>query len=56
MNTSSICAVPGSRPARSTAALIATPPSVVAGTALSAPPNLPIGVRAALTMKVWPFA
>jgi hypothetical protein len=31
---------------------MATPPSWVAGTPASAPPNLPIGVRAALTMKV----
>ena len=37
------------RPARSTAARIATPPSSTAGTSASAPPNLPIGVRAALT-------
>ena len=55
IRTSSIGAVAGSRPARSTAARIATPPSSVAGTALSAPPNLPIGVRAALTMKTCPF-
>ena len=52
ISTSSIWTVAGSRPARSTAARIATPPSVVAGTADSAPANLPIGVRAALTMKV----
>ena len=38
------------RPARSTAARMATPPSSIAGTPASAPPNLPIGVRAALTM------
>ena len=44
-------ASPDRGPARSTAARIATPPSSVAGTVLSAPPNLPIGVRAALTMK-----
>ena len=50
IRTSSIWAVAGSRPARSTAARMATPPSSVAGTVLSAPPNLPIGVRAALTM------
>ncbi len=37
-------------PARSTAARMAMPPSVVAGTSASAPPNLPIGVRAAETM------
>ena len=50
MRTSSMAAVAGSSPARSTAARIATPPSSTAGTVLSAPPNLPIGVRAALTM------
>jgi transcriptional regulator with XRE-family HTH domain len=55
MRTSSIWAVAGSSAARSTAALIATPPSWVAGTPASAPPNLPMGVRAALTMKVWPL-
>ena len=55
MSTSSTSTVAGSRPARSTAARIATPPSSVAGTALSAPPNLPIGVRAALTMKTSPL-
>ena len=49
IRTSSIRAVAGSRPARSTAARMATPPSSTAGTVLSAPPNLPIGVRAALT-------
>ena len=41
---------PSGRPARSTAARIAMPPSSIAGTSDSAPPNLPIGVRAALTM------
>ncbi len=50
MRTSSTWAVAGSSPARSTAARIAVPPNVVAGTPLSAPPNLPMGVRAALTM------
>ena len=55
MSTSSIRAVAGSRPARSTAARIATAPSSVAGTVLNAPANLPIGVRAALTMKMSPF-
>ena len=49
MRTSSI-GVPSGRPARSTAARIATPPSSTAGVVESAPPNLPIGVRAALTM------
>ena len=38
-------------PARSTAARIATPPSSTAGVPARAPPNLPIGVRAALTRK-----
>ena len=56
MRTSSTSTVAGSRPARSTAARIAVPPSSVAGTVLSAPPNLPIGVRAALTMKTSPLA
>ena len=55
IRTSSIRALSGSSPARSTAARMATPPSSVAGTPASAPPNLPIGVRAALTMKTWPF-
>ncbi len=55
MSTSSTSTVAGSSPARSTAARIATPPSAVAGTVLSAPPNLPIGVRAALTMKTPPL-
>ena len=41
--------------ARSTAARIAMPPSVVAGTSAREPANLPIGVRAAETMKTWPF-
>ena len=49
IRTSSTSAVAGSRPARSTAARIATAPSSVAGTPASAPPNLPIGVRAADT-------
>ena len=40
----------GARPARSTAARMATAPSSTAGTPASAPPNFPIGVRAALTM------
>src|SRR5512138_2288725 len=40
----------GSIPARSTAALTATEPSLVAGTLLNAPRNLPIGVRTALRM------
>ena len=48
IRTSSTVAVVGSRPARSTAARMATPPRSVAGTADSAPPNLPMGVRAAL--------
>ncbi len=48
MMTSSIL-VPRARPARSTAARIATAPSSTAGTPASAPPNLPMGVRAALT-------
>ncbi len=48
MNTSSIGASAG-RPERSTAARIAVAPRVVAGTPASTPPNLPIGVRAALT-------
>ena len=38
-----------------TAALMAMPPRVVAGTSASEPLNLPIGVRAAETMKTWPF-
>ncbi len=50
MRTSSISAVAGSRPARSTAARMATATELVAGTVASAPPNLPIGVRAAETM------
>ena len=50
MKTSSMGAVAGSRPARSTAARMATPPSVVAGTSARPPANLPIGVRAAETM------
>ncbi len=50
IRTSSISAVAGSRPALSTAARMATAPSWVAGTEASAPPNLPIGVRAAETM------
>ena len=53
MSTSSIWS--GATPARSTAARIAIPPSVVAGTSASEPPNLPIGVRAADTMKTCPF-
>ena len=48
MITSSTGASAGS-PDRSTAARIAVAPSSVAGTPASAPPNLPIGVRAALT-------
>jgi hypothetical protein len=48
IRTSSTTASGGSP--RSTAALIATAPSSTAGTVDSAPPNLPIGVRAALTM------
>ena len=55
MSTSSIC-VPAGTPARSTAALMAMPPSVVAGTSARVPSNLPIGVRAAETMKTWPLA
>ena len=50
MSTSSSFVVAGSRPARSTAARMAMPPSSVAGTVLRPPPNFPIGVRAALTM------
>ncbi len=50
MMTSSIRASAG-RPDRSTAARIAVAPSSTAGTPESAPPNLPMGVRAALTMK-----
>src|SRR4051794_752955 len=46
---------PSGRPERSSAARIATPPSVVAGTSASPPANLPIGVRAALTRKTCPF-
>ncbi len=49
MMTSSIRPSAG-RPDRSTAARIATAPSSTAGTPDRAPPNLPIGVRAALTM------
>ena len=49
MRTSSIAAVAGSRPARSTTARMATPPSSVTGTDARAPPSLPIGVRAAET-------
>ena len=48
MRTSSMVASVGS-PLRSTAARMATPPSSTAGTSASAPPNLPIGVLAALT-------
>jgi hypothetical protein len=48
IRTSSI-GVPAGTPNRSTAARMATPPSSTAGTVLSAPPNLPIGVRAAET-------
>src|SRR3954447_12291253 len=51
----SLIGVPSGNPDRSTAARIATPPRVVAGVSESAPPNLPIGVRAALTMKTWPL-
>ena len=49
IRTSSI-GVPSGRRARSTAARMATPPSSTAGVPASAPPNLPIGVRWALTM------
>ena len=55
MRTSSISAVAGSRPPRSTAARMATAPRAVAGTVARAPPNLPIGVRAAETMYTWPL-
>ena len=48
ISTSSTVASGGSP--RSTAAPIATAPRSTAGTVDSAPPNLPIGVRAALTM------
>ncbi len=48
MITSSIGASAGS-PDRVTAARMAVAPSSTAGTPASAPPNLPIGVRAALT-------
>jgi len=48
MSTSSI-GVPAGTPDRSTAARMATPPSSTAGTVLNAPPNFPIGVRAAET-------
>ena len=48
MTTSSILAS-GGRPDRSTAARIAVAPSSTAETVDRAPPNLPIGVRAALT-------
>src|SRR6185437_1533568 len=54
ISTSSIGASPG-RPERSTAARIATPPSTGAEVVDNAPPNRPIGVRAALTTKVWPL-
>src|SRR5215218_3839429 len=54
MRTSSIGASAGS-PDRSTAARIATAPSSVAGTEASAPPNFPIGVRAADTRKTCPL-
>ena len=40
----------GRMPARSTAALIAAAPRSDAGTSLNAPPNLPTGVRAPLTI------
>src|SRR4051794_10105178 len=53
IRTSSTVASGGSP--RSTAAAIATPPSSTAGVFDSAPPNLPIGVRAALTMNTAPF-
>ena len=43
---------PGSRPARSRPARIATDPSSVAGRAASPPPSLPNGVRTAATMTV----
>ena len=48
MMTSSMGAPPGTE-ARSTAARMAVAPSSTAGTPASAPPNLPMGVRAALT-------
>jgi hypothetical protein len=48
MMTSSTGASAG-RPLRSIAARMAVPPSSTAGTPAIAPPNLPIGVRAALT-------
>ena len=48
MRTSSMGAS-RARPARSTAARMAAAPSSTGGTAASAPPNLPMGVRAALT-------
>ena len=41
---------PGSRPARSSAALITIEPSSVAGLSASPPPSLPNGVRAVETM------
>ena len=53
MMTSSIRASAGS-PDRSTAARMATAPSSTAGTDESEPPNLPMGVRAALTMNACP--
>src|SRR6266542_5921504 len=53
MRTSSTWSV--GTPARSTAARMATPPRVVAGVVERAPPNLPIGVRAAETMKTSPL-
>src|SRR5690348_4423929 len=40
----------GATPERSSAALIATPPSFVAGKSFSAPSSRPIGVRAPLTI------
>ena len=53
MSTSSIASA--GTPARSTAAAMAMPPKVVAGTSASAPANLPIGVRAAETRYTAPF-
>src|SRR3954447_10784026 len=50
MMTCSTCS--GSTCARSSAAVIAVPPSSVASTALRAPPILPMGVRAAPRMTV----
>ena len=43
---------PGSMPARSSAALMATAPRSWAGVVANAPLKLPTGVRAALTMTI----